>query len=398
MAELQKTFDGELQPTRNHETDIVTTVDGNSLDCFQERGNCFAVRVPRFPNKQKPLTEEIQQRIRNGEFSNLQVTIADSILAGNCRDGTHKFLQRGGFSETQLTISELLERFHQLPKLFRDEYANNLEKVILLRVETEIKATTPELRITEEIEYYRNSDTANTRTEEIQEEIRDYNFEILKEYFNNVETWANDYVRSDDYVGEYAYLMREGTTINDSLQKMLEPWNYTNYTERETTRGQLGLLEEIELPPDFVNTLVTKILDNDCFGIEYSDPYATPSIGYLDSFQIDEYEEQIEVSNIREATEGQLYLPDSDFDFYDCLAEYIANNRDHCLSHWTRNGEHVSEQLRKQYATFEMHVSVNVRIDFVLQFDQAIEETINETLIECFRNRQTKSATKRGVN
>jgi hypothetical protein len=124
--------------------------------------------------------------------------------------------------------------------------------------------------------------------------------------------------------------------------------------------------ETIEQVADEV---ATRILENDIFDFHVVDEYSTTSTGYLDSFHIGEYEDQIEVNRIREQLEDKLAG-----DFYNVLEDWIEHQRDYCIRTW--GSTHLRDQ---KYPTVYVIVNTGLRVDYVID-DDALEMVVKEVL------------------
>ena len=209
-----------------------------------------------------------------------------------------------------------------------------------------------------------------------QEEMRDHNHEVFNTYFQQSDDWIMEYVQSDDYVGEYAYLMKESDSINRQVKRLLGKDYYMTPNSFDSPRDEAGIMWVANLPDDLVDYVVEAILYYDLFDCVVHDEYSSTHEGYLDSFQIGEYENQLEISHIKEATESSLSLSDSETTFEDLLAEYIETNRDHCL-------RGTLAELKRDYACFYQFVNTGLRIDFQLNRDQWEQVTTHGMLAYC---------------
>lgn len=176
------------------------------------------------------------------------------------------------------------------------------------------------------------------------DEIDEHNADVLKEYFEDQEKWIMEYVQSDDYVDNYAYLMGESNRINESVKQLL----------KEETLYYWRL--PAELFDDMADNIATEILQNGQFDFHVVDEYSSECVGYLDSFEIGEYEEQIEVSRVEEDLEDKIIG-----DVVDALEEWIPVQRDFCIAD--------VGGLRGKYPTTYLIVNTGLRIDFVVDDD-----------------------------
>jgi hypothetical protein len=186
------------------------------------------------------------------------------------------------------------------------------------------------------------------------DDVEEYNADILSEFFKGVEDWIDEYVQSDDYAGEYSYLMKESDRINESCRRLLRNFD-------------LGEGVKVE---DIADDVATEILNSRRFDFFIVDEYSSESCGYLDSFQISEYEYQIDVSQIREQIEDKIVG-----DFWQALEDWIEDQRDHCIRTWG------STPLKDQkYPCVYLIVNTGYRVDYVVDTEEVLEEIVDEIL------------------
>jgi hypothetical protein len=202
------------------------------------------------------------------------------------------------------------------------------------------------------------------------DEVRDHNADIFKEYFTKWEQWSEDYVASDDYANDYAYLMNEGIGINDSLERILKPDIYRH--SYQGNRSICGLSDDAKLPKTFVEEVAERILFNNLYESRLVDEYASESNFYLDSFYIGEHENQIELSHIENEVSKDLWQEYEGQPFIDALVEWLSTQRDFCIN-W-------KYCIHREHGSLYLITYIGSRIDFVTNAD-SLETATTEVII-----------------
>jgi hypothetical protein len=215
-----------------------------------------------------------------------------------------------------------------------------------------------------------------------QDEMRDHNHEVFSTFFQNQDDWTMEYVQSDDYMEDYACILWEGDNVERSLSRLLRCDEFSGQRNREycDIPNVAGSLDCII--PHMINRMkFYDLISMHCVG-----EYSSSCNGYLDSCVIGEYENQIEISNIKESVLPLLSIPNDRTTFENLLAEYIETSRDHCLRGTLR-------ELKREHAVMYQYVNTGLRIEFYLTSDQAEELTTLAMLEYCKhvdRNRKEK--------
>jgi len=256
----------------------------------------------------------------------------------------------------------------------------------------------------------------NEIAEHWQSELDDWNEELneetFKEFFEGCEEWIMEYVQSDDYAGEYAYLMGESDRINQSVRKILRNFDYCGVIEKVAVLIDDGTMDTVvevlgkvhrfdceyasqfrdesggftedgwanfiaendenlinwEAIDELADYIATRIVNDGLATFHVCDEYSSESANYLDSFPIGEYEDQIELSRIEEAIGDDIAG-----DFLEALETYLGSQRDFCIKCW--------EGMREsKYPNFYLITNTGLRIDFVIE-DDVIEELLTELLV-----------------
>lgn len=380
MAELQRTFAGELVPTQDLGSDLVECQDLLGLDRYQERDDCYAVRIPLFPPDTPTTTPEtlsiadMRERLDKGEFSGLSVSVSDSVATGNCAKGTRGFLKSLGLSGNYATVGDLWTTWKEKESLLSDRYGvsflSTLSRILSAKIRPERPAILP---IGETVEYFYYSQNAEERESQVSEEISDYHSEIFHHYFSEREAWVEEYHTSEEYIGDLFYIVGEGDRGEDKIREILE-----DQDNRET----LGIPPQANLSRDFLKLLADNLI-SDGLTFEISGQYEMASWNYVDSFTLGDLEDQVDIDDMERELEGRLYYQDSTTTFDDILEEYLGHQRDHYID---------SRHARGKYRELSLTVSSDSRIDFVLDLD-CFERIYNETVIEfCRRSTPRKGS------
>jgi hypothetical protein len=120
---------------------------------------------------------------------------------------------------------------------------------------------------------------------------------------------------------------------------------------------------------DIADDVATEILNSGRFDFVVVDEHSSESCRCLASFQIGEYEDQIDVSRIREQIGDKIAG-----DFFEVLEGWINEQRDYCIRTWG------STPLRDQkYPCVYLIVDTGYRVDCVVEAE-VLEEIIEEIL------------------
>lgn len=195
------------------------------------------------------------------------------------------------------------------------------------------------------------------------EYVDEHNREVFDTFFKQTEEWVDEYHQSDDYISEYFYLLNESShEVTKRLRKLLT--NSATYWKAPMVR----------CPKGFAAKVFEYLYDYNLIKTSICGQYSSETNGYLDSFEIGECEEQIEVSRVEEQCSEKLWAWD-DWDFVDYLTEYLEYNevtgRNYCLR-WK------DYDLRKQYATFYLYFNTDNRVDFYIDDDE-----LQTAVVEC---------------
>jgi hypothetical protein len=217
-------------------------------------------------------------------------------------------------------------------------------------------------------------------------EMRDDNHEILNKFFQLQEDWINDYIKTDDYMGGYEFCIWEGVLVVDNLKCMFCKDIYKH--SYEGIREACGISENAKLPSLIFDYMVQVIRDDDLIECNCVDEYSSECNGYLDSIQVGEYENQIEVSSIDKEVSDLLTLPNDKTTFKDILKEYLNTQREFCLNTF---------EIERSYATIEHYVNTGMRIEFSIPTSSLEEMTTKAILNYCThqdRNRKDRLSVK----
>jgi len=213
-------------------------------------------------------------------------------------------------------------------------------------------------------------------------EMRDHNHEIFSTFFQNQDDWIMEYVQSDDYMNDYSCILWEGDSIRHSLFRLLKRDEFSGQRNREycDIPQQAGSIECI------IPYMLDRLRFYDLYSVHCVNEYSSESNGCLDSYQIGEYENQIEICDIRKSVLSLLSIPNDRTTFENLLAEYVKTNRNHCLrGHWW--------ELERSHAVMYQYVLTGLRIEFYLTSDQTSELTTLAMIEYCKhtdRNRKEK--------
>lgn len=185
------------------------------------------------------------------------------------------------------------------------------------------------------------------------DDVEEHNADLLSEWFRQSEEWILEYVQSDDYAGEYGYLMCESDRINQSVQRLLRDYEIPESVDRD----------------QLADDVASRILNEGLYDHHVVDEYSSESCGYLDSFQIGEYEDQIDVDRIRKDLDDKICG-----EFLDVLEDWIESQRDHCLRSW-------GDLRESKYPTVLLITYTGLRIDYVIDEDQ-LGEILSDILGE----------------
>lgn len=331
--ERQKTFAGEWLPVSEHPIDSVLTSDNG----FQERGNCHLLTIP----------YQISSLILE-ECHDVIVTMEDTKRAGCCNEGVKSFLSKhfAGKDHKTITVGMLRRTI---------EYAEVNRSYVLSVMRVACKRSRPIGNDT--VEYWYDMEAYQTRRDELEEEIIEYNHEILGEYFEAHSQWTQEYVESEEYWGEYAYLMRENDTAETNMVKILESDGVLN--------------SDVDYPEEVIADIWDSVYQLELFVGDTCNEYASIGDRHLDGFGIGEYEDQIEVSRVREDIGDDLILT-ADSEFTDLLEDYCENGSDHCLR---------GSSLNREYATLELYLNTGIRVDWELLEGPELEEATTKAIV-----------------
>lgn len=195
----------------------------------------------------------------------------------------------------------------------------------------------------------------------------EWNNDVFTDYFRKREEWNMEYVQSDDYVGDYAYLMSESNRINESVLRLLTKCS-SFYDGPRLLHRQATLIAD-----DIAST----IYHDDLFEHEVCDEYSSESYGYLDSFQIGEHEDQVCVRDLyKEIGDNVICGDDGLRGFCDALETWMESQRDFCLRGWSSN------PLRNQdYPTVYLITYTGLRVDYVVR-EETLREVVAERIVE----------------
>ena len=139
--------------------------------------------------------------------------------------------------------------------------------------------------------------------------IKGHNADLLSKWFKSAEEWTLEYVKSDDYLDEFGDLT-DRLALEDNVRELLQ--DYAIPKKR---------FDEI------ANEIAERIsIDQLCDSVVLEEYSLGPS-GYLYSWPINEYEEEIPVDRIRDDLEDKIIG-----NFSDVLKEWIELQRDHQLT------------------------------------------------------------------
>jgi hypothetical protein len=157
-------------------------------------------------------------------------------------------------------------------------------------------------------------------------------------------------------------------------------WNGSRREEKQIS----SFSPSATLPSSVLREIEESVLD--CMECTATDEYST-TCGeiYLDSFDVGEYEDQVEVSRIQELCPelnptGEVENEDLDirWDFIDLLEEWIERQNDFCLrSHFN--------SLRREYACLYHYVDTGVRWDYHVDLEVLHRILVEQTIDYCQR-------------
>lgn len=354
--EKQKTFAGEYVKTQDLSSDLVECEDLEGLERLQERGDCWRVEIPSIVFSNETLDKETKEGLHN----DIEVLLVDSLKAGNCKEGsleTHKIGLQG---KSPVLIGDLLKLCESLTRLSPRIYSTIRQA--LIRTGRHKKETRRE--------YFYSYLKSEQRKEEVLEEIEDHNRQVFSSFFQAMQDSKEEYCKSDDYAGEYSYLMSEGDNIVDNLERILTD-------EKEN----LGISYRASLPKDFIGDLAAMVLSDNLFTNEVSEEYESTPNYYLDGFRVGEEEDQIDLAEIYNQTNDALCFetPEGeDRGFNEILLEYLQDQRDYCI--------HFKDLIREKenrYKSVTLITDMGIRIDFVTSLEDLETATTNLMLETC---------------
>lgn len=206
------------------------------------------------------------------------------------------------------------------------------------------------------------------------DEMRDHNHEVFNTFFQDQDDWIMEYVQSDDYMNEYAFLIFEGDQLDRSISELLKEDRFQH--SFSSAREICGIPKQASLPHELNDYIIEAIQYYNLFEVHCVNEHALTCNGYLDSYQIEEYENQIEVDRIKESVLFLLKFPDDTTDFENLLAEYIDTERNHCL-------RGTLAELQCEHACMHQYVDTGLRIEFYLTSEQMEQVTTHGMIAYC---------------
>lgn len=171
--------------------------------------------------------------------------------------------------------------------------------------------------------------------------------------FDEIDEWVVDYRGSADYWEDYCYIVWEGGTVNDSMEKLIES-------------GYGG----ISIPEQHRQRFAENLLESGLIECIMADEYATGPDGSLDSLHVSEEEEQILLDTIRDRVTSRWIR----WFFNRALDYYVKESNRHCL-----RGSPMKED------NILMYVMIGKRAHYVVSAE-TFAEAYTEYVIDSCRN------------
>jgi hypothetical protein len=213
--------------------------------------------------------------------------------------------------------------------------------------------------------------------------VRDANDEIVKELLDAEDVWIGEYVASDDYGAGYAYLVSE---CSHGWGDRVGEWLDDNYTDGE------GWSRRPICNGNVREAIIAHIVENIDWS-DYEPHYQSDEYSRwygdgccLDSFEVGEYEDQIEVSSRVEfkalAESGELE---------GCLDRYNGDLYIKCDDHYDRE---LGRRVRDGYISFGNFYGYSTgwgRWHYVVSVDR-MKELVCAAIVEYCQNADSKSS------
>ena len=250
------------------------------------------------------------------------------------------------------------------------------------------------------VAYWSTQDYADDMTVEHEEERLESWGERFSEFFKLTEEWIDDYVRSDDYHGEYRYIMNEDRGFGQTQDWLTN--RHKEFRTSETGNKYYSPSKAGEKLAELTSDIWDQIYSNDEFDSDVCGEYSSTSDNYFDSFDIGEYEEQHELSRLVEWFDDKGYEYDSEEQLIDDLLNWNEDQNEFCLTidrndfyetphynatSWRRRFFPMLgyrpirfAERKRQYPTFYQHINTGLRVDWDLS-DEAFLCAIAEVCV-----------------